>query len=88
MAKFHAGDLFYIEAKASDLAEHTRLLCPSLVSYFGSSSAGEGLVVDVASPVSLTGDQMKPLKQLIGGLLHMVDDKVHIQQMAATSRAW
>ena len=29
MAKFHAGNLLNIEAKATALTEHTRLLCPS-----------------------------------------------------------
>ena len=39
MAKFHAGDLFYIESKVMDLTKHDRLLCPSLTSHFRSSSS-------------------------------------------------
>ena len=48
---------------------------------------GEDVVMEVESPVNMTGDQLKPLYQLIGRLLCMVDNKVHIQQMAATTRA-
>ena len=43
--------------------------------------------MDVDSLVTLNGDQLKPQYQIIDGFLFMVDDKVHIQQMAATSRA-
>ena len=85
--KFHTGNLFDIEAKASDLAEHTWLLFPTLVSNFRPFSAGEVEVIDINSPVTLTGDQLKPMNKLIDGLLCMGDDKVNIQQMTATTRA-
>ena len=88
LARFHAMDLYDIQAKLQDLADHAKLICPQLASNFGTSAAGADAVMDTDSPpVTLTADQLSPLYELLGSLLWVVDDKVHIQQMAGTSRA-
>ena len=61
-------DLFDIEAMAWDLNELSILICPQIVSNFSTSPTGEDAVMVVDSRVTLTGDQLKPLYQLIGWL--------------------
>ena len=79
MAQYHAGDLFDIQMKCQDIAEHARLLAPSLALNFGAPPAGAEAEMEVDDSVILTGEQLKPLFKFIGGLLCQVEDKVHLQ---------
>ena len=47
MAQYHAGDLFDIQMKCQDIAEHTRLLVPSLALNFGVPPAGAEAEMEV-----------------------------------------
>ena len=76
--------MFDIEAQCLDLAEHTKMICSQLASNFRTSPPGADAVMKDDSLVS--GEQLKPLYQLIGSLLCLVDDKVHMQQIAGTTR--
>ena len=66
---FHAIDLFDIQAQLEDLADHANLICPLLVSSFGTSAAGADAVMDTNMPEVLTAEQLTPLYQLVDSLL-------------------
>ena len=87
LAKYHALDLYDIQQLVGDLTGHASLVSPQLASTFGTSASdGAGQVeYDASQTVSL--GQIAPLYDIMGHLLWMVDNKVHIQQMARTSKA-
>ena len=59
--KFHAGNFCNIEAKCLDLIEHARLIFPQLALNFGTSATRSDVMMEVDSPVVLTGEGQKPL---------------------------
>ena len=86
MAKFHALDLFDLQAEIADLAGHASLVAPPLASSFGTSAAdGNGVNYDPDATVSYR--DLAPMYDMISRLLWSVDRKVHVQQMAGTSKA-
>ena len=86
MAKFHALDLFDLQEDLKELAGHASLVAPPLASNFGSSTAdGTGVIYDPDATV--TYRDLAPMYDMIGRLLWSVDRKVHVQQMAGTSKA-
>ena len=86
MAKFHALDLFHLQAEIADLAGHASLVAPPLASSFGTSAAdGNGVNYDPDATVSYR--DLAPMYDMISRLLWSVDRKVHVQQMAGTSKA-
>ena len=86
MAKFHAMDLFDIQQQLTDLDAHASLVSSTLASRFGTSASRHGAVVEIDPTQTVTLGQIAPLYDMLGHLLCMVDDKVHIQQMAGTSK--
>ena len=87
MARFHAMDLFDIQDQIKALSTHVQLCCPQVASHFGSSSVRVDAPVDSDLPVILAGRQLSNLCQLLDSLSWLVDEKVHIQQMAGASGA-
>ena len=87
MAKFHTMDLFDIQQQVVDLAGHASLVCPQLASNFGTSASGSVGQVDYDALQTVFVGHIAPLFDMIGCLLWTVDNKVHIQQMARTSKA-
>ena len=86
MAKFHALDLFDLQVEIQDLAGHASLVAPPLASSFGASAAdGNGVIYDPDATVSYR--DLAPMYDMISRLLWSVDRKVHVQQMAGTSKA-
>ena len=84
MAKFHALDLFDLQAEVQDLAGHASLVASPLASAFGASAA-DGVGYDPDATV--TYRDLAPMYDMISRLLWSVDRKVHVQQMAGTSKA-
>ena len=87
MAKFHALDLFDIQQDVVDLAGHASLVCPQLASTFGTSASESVGQVEYDASQTVSLGQIAPLFEMIGRLHWNVDNKVHIQQMAGTSKA-
>ena len=86
MAKFHALDLFDLQVEIQDLAGHASLVAAPLASNFGTPAAdGTGVNYDPDATVSYR--DLAPMYDMIGRLLWSVDRKVHVQQMAGTSKA-
>ena len=86
MAKFHALDLFDLQVEIQDLAGHASLVAAPLASQFGTSAAdGTGVIYDPDATVSYR--DLAPMYEMISRLLWSVDRKVHVQQMAGTSKA-
>ena len=86
MAKFHALDLFDLQAEVADLAGHASLVAPPLASAFGTSAA-DGVGVNYDPDATVSYRDLAPMYDMIGRLLWSVDRKVHVQQMAGTSKA-
>ena len=87
LAKFHALDLFDIQQSVCDLTAHASLVAPTLASNFG-TSASDGLAQPDFDPSqTITLGEIAPVWELMGRLHWTVDNKVHIQQMAGTSKA-
>ena len=86
MAKFHALDLFDLQAEIADLAGHASLVAPPLASAFGASAA-DGVGVNYDPDATVSYRDLAPMYDMIGRLLWSVDRKVHVQQMAGTSKA-
>ena len=87
MAKFHALDLFDLQAEVADLAGHASLVAPPLASAFGTSAAelvGRGTY---DPDTTVTYRDLAPLYDMISRLLWTTDRRVHVQQMAGTSKA-
>ena len=87
MAKFHALDLFDIQQDVADLAGHASLVCPQLASTFGTSASESVGQVEYDPSQTVSLGQIAPLFEMIGRLHWNVDNKVHVQQMAGTSKA-
>ena len=86
MAKFHALDLFDLQVEIQEIAAHASMVAAPLASNFGSSAAdGNGDIYDPNATVSYR--DLAPMYDMIGRLLWSVDRKVHVQQMAGTSKA-
>ena len=86
MAKFHALDLFDLQAEIADLAGHASLVAPPLASAFGTSAA-DGVGVNYDPDATVSYRDLAPMYDMISRLLWSVDRKVHVQQMAGTSKA-
>merc|ERR1711873_99291 len=83
---FNVLDLFDLQAEITDLTGHASLVAPPLASSFGTSAAdGNGVNYDPDATVSYR--DLAPMYDMIGRLLWSVDRKVHVQQMAGTSKA-
>ena len=85
--QYHAGDLFDIETHIMDLAEHARHLIPNLVPLVGQpilNSADFELRVDNSKFYS--EDQLAPLIGMIWKVVRFVDDRIHLQQAAGTTK--
>ena len=85
--QYHAGDLFHIETHILDLTEHARNLIPNLVPLVGQpilNSADFELRVD--SSKFYLEDQLAPLIGMIWKVVRFVDDRVHLQQAAGTTK--
>ena len=87
MAKFHALDLFDLQAEIADIAGHASLVAPPLASAFGASAADGVGQVNFDPDATVTYRDLAPMYDMISRLLWSVDRKVHVQQMAGTSKA-
>ena len=87
-AHYHAGDLVDIQYVVLDFAEYERMLAPNLVLNFGQSFPGgvskTGMELD--SLVSCTEEEPQPLFWMLRKLHCLVDDRVHLQQAARTTK--
>ena len=86
-AQYHAGDLFDIETLLLDLAEHARHLIPNLAPLVGQpllNATDFELRVDRSQFYS--EDQLAPLIGMIWKVVRFVDDRVHLQQAAGTTK--
>ena len=87
IAQYHAGDLFDIETYILDLTEHARHLIPNLAPLVGqpiSNSANFELWVDNSKFYS--EEQLAPLIGMIWKVVRFLDDRVHLQQAAGTTK--
>ena len=87
MVKLHVLDLFDMQAEVTDLAGHASLVAPPLASAFGTSAAelvGRGTY---DPDTTVTYRDLAPLYDMISRLLWTTDRRVHVQQMAGTSKA-
>ena len=87
LAKFHALDLFDIQQAVADLTSQASLVCPTLASTFGTSAALGQPQPEFDPNQTVTLGEVAPVWELMSRLLWTVDNKVHIQQMAGTSKA-
>ena len=86
MAKFHAMDLYDIQQQVVDLAGHASLTCPQLASNFGTSASSHGSQAEYDPSQTVSVGQITPLYHILGCLLWTMDNNVHVQQMAWTSK--
>ena len=75
-----------MQMKCQNIAEHARLLAPSLALNFGMPPARADTEMDVNDSVILIGKQLKPLFKLFVRLLCQVEGKVHLQQAYGMSK--
>merc|ERR1711873_1709 len=83
---FNVLDLFDLQAEITDLTGHASLVAPPLASAFGASAAN-GVGVNYDPDATVTYRDLAPMYDMISRLLWSVDRKVHVQQMARTSKA-
>ena len=91
-APFHAGDLFDIETCAMDISQYARVLAPHLALKGcqppPATSSGAGVPeepMDCSEEDSST-QQIAPLFEMIGRLHCLVDNHIHLQQAAGTTK--
>ena len=85
--QFHAGDLFNIEMFILDLAQHARHLIPNLAPLVGQpvlNAADFELRVDHSKFYS--EGQLAPLICMIWKIVRFVDDRIHLQQAAGSTK--
>ena len=87
MAKYHALDLFDTQQAVADLTAHASLVCPQLASNFGTSASSGATQPEYDPSQTVTLGEIAPVYDLMGRLLWLVDNQVHTQQMAGTSKA-
>ena len=88
VTQYHAGDLFDIQSVCLDIAEHTRVLSPNLALNFGQPLPGGAAKTDMEldSLVSYREEELQPLFWLLRKLHCLVDNRVHLQQAARTTK--
>ena len=70
-----------------DITEHAKVLAPNLVANVGqpiSNTAGAGERMDCSN--TYTEGQLTPLFSTLGKLQGLVDDHIHLQQAAGTTK--
>ena len=87
-AQYHAADLFDIETCAMDVSESVKGLAPSLVLQVCQplpANASKAGVLGEPTNCSTLGDQITPLLEKLGKLHCLVDNRIHLQQVAGTT---
>ena len=70
-----------------DLAEHAKVLAPNLAPNLGQPLSNTAVPVDrMDCSNTYTEDQLIPLYGMIGKLQGLVDDRIHLQQAAGTTK--
>ena len=86
MAKYHALDLCDLEHQMEDIVATADMAVPSLSPLFGSAGPdGDEVQVEIDPSTPLTVGEVTPVWNAVRSMLSMLDDRVHIQQMAGTT---
>ena len=84
MAKFHAMDLFDIKHHVSQICDYMKRMVPSCCALAG-LVAGPGERIDPLLPHWMNGYQVCNLCQLLDSFFWILDEKIHIQELAGIS---
>merc|ERR1712002_953113 len=85
--QIHCADLFDIETHILDLAKHIRHLVPNLAPLVGQPLLNvTNFELRVDKSCTYTEDQLVPLISMIWKVARFVDDCVHMQQAASTTK--
>ena len=86
MAKYHAMDMCDMEHAMEDCISTADLAVPCLAATFGPSGDDESdMQVEVDPSTRLTVGDIQPVWRVKKTLRCMLDDRIHIQQMAGTT---
>ena len=86
--QYQAGDLFDIQSVMLDIAEHANVLAPNLALNFSRPLSANVSVAGEHMDCSnvYTEEQLAPLFRILGKLHCLVDDHIHMQQAAGTTK--